>query len=1257
MNPQGSPNDPNHTVLPVDLYATDVSTGEQATSTIGNYRLIRQLGRGGMGIVYLAEPIHGGPPVALKTLQHGNSSSIARLKSEFRIVADLAHHNLVRLGELDTTGRTPFFTMEVLKGQTFDEYVRSSFESVAAAPSLPFSEDRLRHSLRQLAEGLVALHQAGLIHRDIKPSNVLVTSEGRVVILDMGLTVETDLSEFRQSHRELAGTPYFMAPEQAQGRAIGPACDWYAVGVMLFEALTGERAFQSHQLKDLIAEKRNRSGPTPRDLVSGVPADLSELCCLLLSPDPLDRPSGEDILDRLQARDHTAIASSIWIGREKELDVLRSAWGDVRQGETRVILVSGCSGIGKTALIDHFLSHLHKQEPVVVLRGRCYENEAVAYRGFDSVVDALATYLHRLPKNEIERVLPLNVELLCQVFPVLSDVVGMEKHRLRSTSRHGDPRERRQKGIEALREMLCRLSHFTALVIFVDDLQLGDDDTALIFRELLRTDEMPAALFLTTHRSEDAESNGCLKLVRKSRLKPDDARQLCNQIELSIDRLSRDESIRLASSLLIRHDVEPLENATRIADEANGDPLFIRMLVEHLVQQERTENKPIGNPAIWTLTSVIEDRVQSLNPDEKVALELLAAAGRPVDEVDLESAVGIQHGTLGIIRSLRIKRFIRRLGDLRRVEPFHDKIRETVRNGLSETRLAAHCLVLAHQVDRDPDNRNQGNRDVEFLADLYRRGGERIRAGQCYELAAAIADSTLAFRRAAEYYQFAIDLLNPTGRHEHTLRLGLANSLANASRSAEAAKQYMQAAASAEPSDRPRLQQLAAHRFLTSGHVVEGTATLRNVLEHYRLPFPKSRVTAVLGLLVRAGYLRLRGLKLAETTVHRKPNKTDEAKIEACWSAAAGFSLVDPLRGSFYIAETLCRSLRAGSTSTIPRDLAAYIGQVAIGGSRSRSATCRVLAACREIATVRREPYSRAMLSMSRGISALLRGQYSVSLSNCDTAIRYLGDESCRGATWELTTARTFALWSLQYQGNLIELRRRQPELMRAAQESDDLYAMLNYGTQVMAHLELARDCPQESIRRLSEDHGRLSDGGFFIQHHNYVLAKTYTLLYQNCASEAMTTIEGQWKNYKREFLSQVQQVRIDHRQVAIRTLIAVAETSNHRVELLARARREIALLRQEKAPWATAIAMAVDAACDHVAGDLRPSMEKLRFAVTLLKRCNMHLFETAAMHHLATITGADRSESECRWNAQQVVRGDRMAAMLIPGFGDNPSL
>src|SRR5580692_10613826 len=171
------------------------------------YEILRPIGRGGMGVVYEALDRERQRLVALKTLRHFSPGALYLFKREFRALVDVHHPNLVQLHELVVTGtRHAFFTMELVRGADFLSHVQSA-------------SARLRPALRQLVEGVRALHRAGTLHRDIKPSNVRVTPEGRVVLLDFGVATELApaTGDLANEPGETAGTARYMAPELTCG--------------------------------------------------------------------------------------------------------------------------------------------------------------------------------------------------------------------------------------------------------------------------------------------------------------------------------------------------------------------------------------------------------------------------------------------------------------------------------------------------------------------------------------------------------------------------------------------------------------------------------------------------------------------------------------------------------------------------------------------------------------------------------------------------------------------------------------------------------------------------------------------------------------------------------------------------------------------------------------------------------------------------------------------------------------------------------
>src|SRR5262249_45261543 len=181
----------------------------------------RQLGAGAFGTVYQVWDREQQVAVAVKVLHRWKPDLLFRFKREFRSLIGVRHPHLVRLYELFSETDEWFFSMELVDGENFLEYVRGGGRC---------DLHRLRAALGQLTEGIQALHVAQRLHLDLKPANALVTAAGRVVVLDFSLVHEVDASIQNPSRMQVAGTPAYMAPEQLLGAQVSEAADWYAVG-------------------------------------------------------------------------------------------------------------------------------------------------------------------------------------------------------------------------------------------------------------------------------------------------------------------------------------------------------------------------------------------------------------------------------------------------------------------------------------------------------------------------------------------------------------------------------------------------------------------------------------------------------------------------------------------------------------------------------------------------------------------------------------------------------------------------------------------------------------------------------------------------------------------------------------------------------------------------------------------------------------------------------------------------------------------
>ncbi len=273
-------------------------------TTLGVYRLVRLLGVGGMGRVYLGEHINIGSRVAIKVLapECGQRKDlIERFFAEARAVNMIRHDNIVSILDLLTLpdGR-PYIVMEFLDGETFSDIIASR-----NGPAVLFGG--LTKVIADVLQGLAAAHEKGIVHRDLKPENIFISSSGRVKILDFGIAkLAPELGGAVTNTGSLLGTPHYMSPEQTLGKPVDFRADIYATGVMLYEALTGRRPFQGDSMFDLMRQHVDAPVPSARLLVPTLPEGLDHIIAMAMAKDPNHRfNSAHVMIAALQNATHT----------------------------------------------------------------------------------------------------------------------------------------------------------------------------------------------------------------------------------------------------------------------------------------------------------------------------------------------------------------------------------------------------------------------------------------------------------------------------------------------------------------------------------------------------------------------------------------------------------------------------------------------------------------------------------------------------------------------------------------------------------------------------------------------------------------------------------------------------------------------------------------------------------------------------------------------------------------------------------------
>jgi serine/threonine protein kinase/tetratricopeptide (TPR) repeat protein len=1116
---------------------------------------------------------------------------------------------------------------------------------------------RLRAALRQLGEAVNILHAMGKLHRDIKPSNVLVTRRGRVVLLDFGLSTEMEGREEHQSttHGHVVGTAAYMAPEQAGGDPLSPASDWYSVGVMLYRALTGKLPFAGKSL-DVMMKKQLVDPPEPRTINPAVPDELNDLCVDLLKREPGARPTGDEVLQRLggpgggpssPAAAGSGPRSRLFVGREQQLGALAESFTAVRRGQTSAVFVHGRSGAGKSTLLQRFLDELVERGEAVVLGGRCYEQESVAYKAIDTLIDSLTRFLRRLHRHEAEGLMPRDVAALARVFPVLRRVDAVAESPKRPTDIQ-DPQELRRRAFGALRELLARIGDRKPMVLAIDDLQWGDVDSAALLCELLQPPDPPLLLLACAYRSEYATHSPCLRMLLDpavSGLPPDRRR------EIAVDALSRDESCELAIRLLGHDDEVARKQARMIARESRGSPYFVYELVEHLNAGGELEDRSQFTGSI-SLDDVLWARIQRLPENARDLLEVLAVAGRPLRQADATRATGLGPAGFTALASLRSDHLVRGTGAgaLDDVETYHDRIREIVAGRLAPERLKSWHERLAAELEAS------GRADAETLAIHFDAAEQPGKAGTYYIQAAREATEALAFDRASTLFRRALELAAGT-EPEHALRRSLADALAYAGRSHEAAQEYLRTCEDAGPAELQELRRALAFQLLMSGRIDEGLAVYRDVLAHFGLRMPATPRQALHEMIVTRAILWFRGLGFRERPASEVPPAVLE-RVDTAQAVALGMTVVDWIRGSSFQSRSLLMALRAGEPLRIALSMGWEVVPSACGGKPARRRTRRLIRKAGALSERLGDPHAIGMAKLGHGAAEFLSSRFRPGVAISDEATAIIR-ERCPGAVWELDTSQIFAAWSLFYCGDINELRTRCPRMAKEARERGDRYLETTVNQFPRVVTLLADDDPDQGRHHSLESISKWSQQGFHVQHLTSFYGQMLTDLYKGDGRGAWRRFLSTRPDVESSLLLKIQHVDIDYLQYSGRVALAAARQAQSSVEaepLLAHARGAARKLDRQGLRWSRAFASLVRGGIASIRGDESMASARLRESIDGLDEVGLLLYAAAARHKLGQLLGGDEGRAliarSDAWMAEQGIRApEKMVRACVSGF------
>jgi serine/threonine protein kinase/tetratricopeptide (TPR) repeat protein len=713
------------------------------------YRVLRLLGEGGLGRVYLARDRVDGKKVALKVL---TARETANLENEFLLMARLsAHPGLIQVFDYGLTADgPPFFSMEYFPGKKLGEY------------SGRLEKKLLAEILAELCLALQHIHTRGLVHCDLKPGNILVREKKapHVKILDLGLAqgIET-------GGRGIRGTIGYIAPEVLKGQAPDPRSDLYSLGVILYELVADRPPFPGGSDLEVLKLHLDADPPALR-LPPGLPAVYAEITARLLKKNPADRfCCAEEILEALhggswvravRARE-TSLPESIFIGREQELATLEHLLQEFEKGRGSAVTISGEEGVGKTRLALEF-------KISAVVRGHPF-------------VDASAADEKPAPFHSVRRLLKGLLSIsgsdpgvalsLRELDGVARALLPREPSGERSEETAGGDRTpevspaEKFRAFEVLTRLAARVLSARPAILLFDNADRMDPQSGEFLRYAAPFLVSSGALLLAVSRSGDGRSVEATldkALTFQVRLHP----------------FTREETLLFVKSKL----GSKLEKGEALAEKlhgaSGGNPFFITGLLDHIVQSgllERVAGKWAVRfqrldtlPLPRTAGDIITKKLDELSPDARRLLALAALIG---DRFTLD----VMEGVLAASDRVSLPDALGELGRARLIsaEPAapgtyafsSGLVRQATLAGkrgaeFDEKTLKALHLRIASLLETRPEE-DAGAR-MEAVARHFSLGGHRGKARRCFVSAAEEFRRLFSYDRALACLREALEL-------------------------------------------------------------------------------------------------------------------------------------------------------------------------------------------------------------------------------------------------------------------------------------------------------------------------------------------------------------------------------------------------------------------------------------------------------------------------------------------------------------------
>lgn len=763
---------------------------------IAHFEILEMLGQGGMGIVYKARDTRQDKVVALKVISGSGlpgDEIRRRFDREASVGLKLAHPNIVRIFEVGDDKGEFFISMEFIDGKTLRQLLREN----------PLESQRVIDIGITVCEALKKAHEIGIIHRDMKSDNIMLTSQGDVKVMDFGIAKIQDASLLTQEGTVL-GTAAYMSPEQAIGEAVDHRSDIFSLGVVLFEALTGQLPFDAAYELAVIYSIVNEEPLALRELNEDIPEPLEQVIMKAMRKELQHRYQSVDefagdltkvkaflegkpgmittasellatvgwtkteekpTYDRVTGR---RIFQARLAGRDEQFESLKTLFSRTAEGEGQTVFIAGEAGIGKTRLVLELEKYARTMK-IRMLTGRCPFRQGVY--PYQSFVEAIRDYLEVqgiTTGKRLEEFIDEKAPGLASQLPVIRVFLNIEEGEKITI-------DSKEQLWDAIFRLIVTISKERPFILFIDDLHWADENTLGLLLYTSRNTVKSRVMIVGTYRPEDLrtgsgershplveiqremEREGILTVLRLERLKETDIQQM-------VDSLFQDSNFGKSFY-------------DSLYKETDGNPFFVMetlklLKMEGVIEKEnggfrlREDYEQIVIPN--TIHDIVMRRIERLNEEEREILEIGAVEGE-----------AFHSDTVGNCLELDRIKLLRKLQSLEREHHIiyprdkmyyfdHGKIREFLYDAITpELRIEYHLMIGDYLSDTyGGEERFAANIAHHFIE------SERERKALPFLITAGEgAKVVFANEQAVDFYNKALDIIHHSKGEEAQVEL------------------------------------------------------------------------------------------------------------------------------------------------------------------------------------------------------------------------------------------------------------------------------------------------------------------------------------------------------------------------------------------------------------------------------------------------------------------------------------------------------